>query len=160
VGKRKPYAERDDLEKIQSQWTKLTGLHTREEWSAAIVRAATAAEIAANIAVRKEFAARSQFSESFINSQLKWANGLAGKLDRLLLPMEENPTRRKVLKQLKSTGDRLNALRNGIVHQGEFANPEDAVAFIAEAKAFIEELVKPYVPGFQLSARSQTSPTE
>jgi hypothetical protein len=42
---KKPYAQRSDLEKIHSQWHKLSGLHTREEWSAAIVRAATAAEL-------------------------------------------------------------------------------------------------------------------
>ncbi len=48
----KRYKKLTDLKKLQKQWHKLSGLHTREEWSAAIVRAATAAEIAANIAVR------------------------------------------------------------------------------------------------------------
>jgi hypothetical protein len=58
---KKPYKELSDLEKVQKQWHKLTGLHTREEWSAAIVRAATAAEIAATFAVRREFAAKNLF---------------------------------------------------------------------------------------------------
>ena len=36
-GKRKkPYNERSDLEKLQSQWNKLSGLHLRDEPSAAI----------------------------------------------------------------------------------------------------------------------------
>jgi len=52
---RKPYEERTDLEKCQSQWTKLQGLHSLEKWSAAIVRAATAAEFAADFAIRSEF---------------------------------------------------------------------------------------------------------
>jgi hypothetical protein len=46
---KKPYDERSDLEKLRSQWTKLSGLHLRDEPSAAIVRCATAAEIAANL---------------------------------------------------------------------------------------------------------------
>lgn len=79
----KPYAERTDLEKMQSQWNKLSGLHSREEWSAAVMRAATAAEIAANFAVRREFASRSKFEPEFVNKILKMANGLGGKVDRL-----------------------------------------------------------------------------
>ena len=86
---RKPYEKRSDLEKLHSQWHKLSGLHTREEWSAAIVRAATAAEIATNFAIRAEFGARSKFDPKFVDSLLRWANGLAGKLDRLLVPLSE-----------------------------------------------------------------------
>ena len=48
---KKPYSERTDLEKIESNWTKTRGLLKREEWSLAIVRAATAVEIAANLVV-------------------------------------------------------------------------------------------------------------
>lgn len=61
MAENKPYEKLSDLEKLQKQWHKLSGLNTREEWSAAIVRAATAAELAANFAVRNEFAGRSQF---------------------------------------------------------------------------------------------------
>src|SRR5690242_4865570 len=84
---RKPYEERTDLEQIRAQWIKLTGLHSREEWSAAVVRAATAAEIAANFAVRREFSLRGEQDAILVDSLLKWANGLPGKLDRLLLPL-------------------------------------------------------------------------
>ena len=45
------YEKRSDVEKIKTKWTKLSGLHTRSEWSAAVVRAATAAELAANQAI-------------------------------------------------------------------------------------------------------------
>jgi hypothetical protein len=79
---RKPYAERTDLEKIQSQWNKLTGLHSRNESSAAIVRAATAAELAANFAIRREFARKSKLSTEFIDNLLVWANGIAGENTR------------------------------------------------------------------------------
>ncbi len=49
---KKDYDKRSEVEKIESQWTKLSGLHTGEEWSAAVVRAATAAELAANLGLR------------------------------------------------------------------------------------------------------------
>jgi hypothetical protein len=77
---RKPYQERTDLEKCQSQWTKLQGLHSLEEWSAAIVRAAIAAETTANFAIRSEFKGQGQLSKGFVDSLLKWANGLQGKM--------------------------------------------------------------------------------
>lgn len=79
----KPYQELTDIEKLQKQWHKLSGLHSREEWSAAIVRAATTAELAANHAIRAEFLAHSQFDGAFVDSLLKWANGLSGKLRAL-----------------------------------------------------------------------------
>jgi hypothetical protein len=75
-GSDKDYADRTDLEKINTQWHKLTGLHGREEWSAAVVRAATAAEIAANLAVRAEFKKKSTFDAKYIDDLLKFANGL------------------------------------------------------------------------------------
>jgi hypothetical protein len=70
------YEDRTDIETLKSQWHKPSGLHTREEWSAAIVRAATAAEVAANFLVRVEFA-RSQSEPEFVGNLLLWINGLA-----------------------------------------------------------------------------------
>jgi hypothetical protein len=75
----KAYEERTGLQKIQSQWHKLTGLHTREEWSAAVIRAATAAELAANFAIREGFRTKSSLDPKFVDSLLRWANGLDGK---------------------------------------------------------------------------------
>lgn len=75
------YNDRSDLDKLQSQWNKINGILARErEWSFAIIRAATAAEIAANIAVRQTFSLNSKFSGDFIDSLLIWANGIDGKL--------------------------------------------------------------------------------
>lgn len=75
----KPYQELTDIERLQKQWYKLPGLHSREEWSAAIVRATMAAELAAIHAIRAEFAVRSQFDGAFVDSLLKWENGFSGK---------------------------------------------------------------------------------
>ena len=64
----KPYEDRTDLGKCQSQWRKLQGLHSRAEWSMAIVRAATAAEIAANYAIRAEFNEQSELPKEFVDT--------------------------------------------------------------------------------------------
>jgi hypothetical protein len=103
------YEDRSDLEKIQSQWHKLTGLHTREEWSAAIVRAATAAELAANFAIREEFRSRGKFDAKFVDSLLRWANGLAGKMDHLLLPLNAGKKRSGEIKKLKARPAKFTA---------------------------------------------------
>lgn len=119
---RKPYKQRTDLERIESQWRKMSGLHSREEWSAAVIRAATAAEIAANLAIRSEFALRSGFDEVFVNSLLRWANGLSGKMDRLLLLLYEGNDKRAQLKRLKKVAEKVNDKRNAIAHRGEFCS--------------------------------------
>jgi hypothetical protein len=65
-----PYNERTDLEKLQSQWNKLSGLHLRDEPSAAIVRCSTAAEIAANYAIRHEWARQTEFDAAVVDQFL------------------------------------------------------------------------------------------
>lgn len=148
---KRPYEERTDLEKVQSQWRKLSGLHTREEWSAAIVRAATAAEIAANFAIRAEFKAQSDLTPEFVDSQLRWANGLAGKIDRLLIPLSaKSPKRHKKVKALKVFAEAVNGKRNAIAHQGEFCSEVEAIKVISTAHALITDLVQIYEPTFAL----------
>lgn len=153
---RKTYDQRTDLEKIRSQWNKATGsLHTDEQWSAAMVRAATAAEIAANFAIRREFESRSQFDSAFVNSLLRWANGLAGKIDRLLLPLHQRKNKHKVIQKLKGIAEEINRERNAIVHQGQFRNSTDAAAVIKHSREFIETLVRLYEPGFTLKDKKR-----
>jgi hypothetical protein len=154
----KHYQELTDIEKLQKQWHKLSGLHSREEWSAAIVRAATAAELAANHAIRGEFAARSQFDRAFVDSLLKWANGLSGKLRKLLTPLvATDPAKRDVVAALQTLADRVNAKRNAIAHQGEFCNEQEATEVIANASNFITGLVTLYEPQFKLKDRGVTA---
>lgn len=152
---RKLYEERTDLEKIQSQWNKLSGLHSREEWSAAIVRAATAAELAANFAIRKEFESRSKLDSRFIDSLLRWANGLAGKIDRLLVPLSVGEKQHKTIKKLKAASEQINSKRNAIAHQGEFCNETEAKGAIQQSREFIETLVQIYEPNFALKDKKR-----
>ena len=148
--KRKPYDERNDLERIESQWRKLSGLHSREEWSAAVVRAATAAEIAANFVIRKEFSTRSKFDAAFVDGLLRWSNGLSGKIDHLLLPLFVGRPEHSSLNKLKRVAEALNRLRNDVVHHGNFCNEKEARENVLHAKNLIEALVRLYEPGFTL----------
>jgi len=147
---KKPYEQRTDLEKIKAQWTKIAGLHSRDEWSSAIVRAATAAEIAANFAVRKELLGGRKLEPQFVNSLLRWANGLDGKLNRLLLPVSGGTKRHGVFRALKTSAEEINQKRNAVSHQGEFCNIDESKKIIRATKRFIEALVGAYKLRFKL----------
>ncbi len=84
---KKPYDERTDKEKIRSNWTKTCGLYLRGEHSMAVIRAATAVELAANLVVREELENNQKLPKEFVDSLMKWANGLVGKLNRLIIPI-------------------------------------------------------------------------
>jgi hypothetical protein len=147
-----PYSDRPDTVKLKTQWNKIRGIITRDrEWSAAIVRAATAAEIAANIAIRNRFEADSQFSADFVNSLLKWANGIDGKIYRLLIPSEPDQARKDALSELAKDVKVLNEKRNEIVHRGVFASKEEAERLVILAHGIILGLVRPWEPELKLS---------
>lgn len=153
-----PYDDRNDLQKIQSQWNKIGGLIERgRDWSAAIVRAATAAEIAANVAVRQRFAG-SGFDDSFVDGLLKWANGIEGKFQRLIIPAEQDATHRQRVTKLRVHAGRINLKRNEIVHRGAFANEEEAAELIALAREVVHGLVQHYHPEFQLQDKKVPRP--
>jgi hypothetical protein len=153
----KAYQSRTDIEKLESQWRKLTGLHTREEWSAAVIRAATAAEIAANLAIRAEYLARSEFDADFVDSMLRWANGITGKFDRLLKPLWKGlPDKSKHFNALRSHVESINERRNAVAHVGEFCNKKEAEAVIENAEKLIVGLIALYEPQFKLKRPSDT----
>lgn len=145
------YNLRSEQEKIIAQWTKLTGLHSREEWSAAVVRSATAAELAANFAIRQEFEARSQFDSEFVNSLLRWANGINGKLDKLLCPILVGQEKSESVKHLAVLARRINKKRNAIAHEGMFCSENEATKLIADCETFIVSLVRLYDVHFELN---------
>lgn len=144
--KLKPYDQRSDLEKIQAQWTKLSGLHDRTDWSAAVVRAATATEIAVNLAIRREFTERSQFDADFVDGLLKWAKGLSGKLNRLLMPLLQRGSKHATVDQLRELAQEINDRRNDIAHRGAFCSEETATDLIEKCHTFVNGLVGLYEP--------------
>ena len=146
----KPYSERTDIERLQSSWKKLNGLMKRKEWSSAITRAATSAEIAANTAIRHELQVQRNLEGSFVDHLLRWANGLAGKLDKLLRPLPTMEEHQKNFKSLQKKAQKINDQRNLVVHSGNFMNQEEAEEIVALAREFIEEIVGIYHEGFKL----------
>jgi hypothetical protein len=130
-------------------------LHSRNESSAAIVRAATAAELAATFAIRKEFESKSQLDKAFIDSLLIWANGIAGKMNRLLIPVTKGSKHHKTIKKLKTISETINKKRNAVAHQGEFCNPDESKEIIDSSREFIETLVKIYEPNFALKEKKR-----
>jgi hypothetical protein len=148
----KPYAERTDQERIQSQWNKLNGHQYRGDWSAAVVRAATAAEIAVNFAIRKEFAARSQLDGNFVDGLLRWANGIGNKFDKLLVPIVANEKRDEV-KTLAKLAKAIHEKRNAIAHSGEFASKKEFEDARKKCRDFVVGLLKLYDANFDLKDR-------
>lgn len=151
TSKRIPYDDRTDIAKLRSQWNKINGIFEREnEWSAAIVRAATSAEIAANIVIRKRFETESEFSTGFVDSLLIWANGLDGKFKRLIIPAEPDAARKVELRRLMKKSEKLNDKRNSIVHRGSFASQEEARALVELAREIVITLVSQWEPDFTI----------
>lgn len=148
--KKKPYAARTDLQKLRSQWNKLDGLHGRREWSAAVVRAATAAEVAVNIAIRKEMKSRSKLDASFVDSLLIWANGITGKMSKLLIPLTKKRKYAKGITDLVKLVEAINKKRNSIVHSGEFCGTKEAREVIRKSREFIIALMRLYNKNFAL----------
>jgi hypothetical protein len=144
------YADCDDVRKIKKQWTKLNGLHRRDEWSAAVVRAATAAEIAVNLAVRAEFAERGITDHGAIDIVLRSANGLQGKFTRLLRPLIKDQDRKTAAKKLWTFAEAINRSRNEIVHIGEFRSAAKSKETIVQCREFVLPLVRLYEPTFTL----------
>ncbi|MCG7910947.1 MAG: hypothetical protein JAY82_14370 [Candidatus Thiodiazotropha taylori] len=148
--KRKPYSERSDLEKIKSQWKKTNGLLERSEWSGAVVRAATAAELAANHYIREELQNKRGLEKTLVDSMLRWANGIGGKFKNLIGPIsKENGTSKKI-KALSKQVTEINNVRNSIVHQGQFKMDKTAIRVAKEAREVIHGLVNEHKPEFSL----------
>lgn len=151
----KKYEDRTDVEKIQSNWKKLSGLYSRGEWSSSIVRAATAAEIASNLVVREELENIKGIDEPFVSHLMVWANGIQGKFQKLILPAVEGKAYAQTFKQLSNDIGEINRIRNGIVHSGKFADSEPAFQVIEKARTVIQAFVCQYHPGFNLDEISK-----
>ncbi|WP_167597977.1 hypothetical protein [Leeuwenhoekiella sp. ZYFB001] len=151
---KKDYSERTDIEKIQSNWTKINGLFSREEWSSAILRASTAVEISANYVVRQELELKRNLEPEFVNHLLKWANGVQGKFDKLLVPIFKGSEFQKELKKLNKKVRDINKERNLIAHSGQFKKKSTAKRIIEESEIVINTLIKKYDNDFKLKKQN------
>jgi hypothetical protein len=154
--KRKPYDQRSDLEKLRAQWTKATGLlRSKNQWSAAFLRAVIAVEIAANFAIRREFESKSRFADRFVDRILIWANGINGKFDHLLKPLHHGRRTASTIASLYVDVQQINRKRNAIMHSGEFMDEEEARLLVEKIRRVIETLVGIYEPDFELKDKSR-----
>jgi hypothetical protein len=147
---KKPYSERSDIEKIRSNWNKTKGLYKKDEFSGAIVRAATAVEIAANLVIREELEVGRNLEKSFVDNLLLWANGIQGKLERLIIPLSRISKNINISEELISDIKKINKERNLIAHSGQFRNGIIAEKIIGLSKKVVETLVEHYQADFKL----------
>lgn len=148
--KKADYSERSDVEKILSNWTKVNGLYSRKEWSSVILRATTAVELSANYVIRIELEDNRKLDSDFVNHLLRWANGIQGKFDKLLLPIFKGTEFHKDLKKLKKKVEDINIERNTIAHSGQFKKESTANRIVLECQALINTLVGRYDPEIDL----------
>ncbi len=147
--KRLPYSERTDLQKIQSNWKKIKRLCEEEEWSSAVMRAAISCEIAINLMIREELSNKCHLKIEFVNSILKWANGLQGKIDRIIVPLSKG-TDPLLSDEEKSRLTQINKERNSVVHYGYFKKKSTAKKSIKQSKVTIEAIINRYYTEFEL----------
>lgn len=147
---RKAYSTRSDLEKVTSNWTKTLGLFARREYSVSIVRAAVTAELALNFVIRHELQQRHKLPADFVDRQLKDANGITGKLDRLYLPIVARTALEAKAKAIAKELKDLNKQRNDIAHRGEFRRKPTAESCLTLAEKEITSLVSEYEKTFKL----------
>lgn len=144
------YSQRTDLEKVLSNWRKVNGLHRRNEWSSVILRATTAVELAANYVIRKELEDVRKLDSDFVNHLLRWANGILGKFDKLLLPIFIGTEFHKQLKKVKKSVEDINKERNSIAHSGQFKIKKTADKVLVECQNVINILIRKYEPEIDL----------
>ena len=147
---RTPYSKKSDLDKIQSNWKKVCGLLYRKEWSSAVVRAATASEIATNLAVREELQLKRNLDSGFVDSLLIWANGIQGKFDRLLLPVTKGTSVHDKFKKIHKKVTEINKERNAVVHSGQFKKQATAEKVFRDTREVIEVIVSAYHNNYHL----------
>lgn len=151
--KKKPYSDRSLEEKITSNWTKTLSLFTRGEYSTVVIRAATSIELSSNLLIKAEFHQNRGLPEEFVESLMMWANGLMGKVDRLLLPIFKGTEKEKKLKEIKTRSKDINDERNNVVHRGQFKAKKTATRIITEAEFIINEFSS--LAGSQLQVSSE-----
>jgi hypothetical protein len=149
--KKLPYSERSDVDKVRANWTKTRGLFERDEYSVAIIRAATTVEIAVNLAVRQELISAKGLPMKFVDQLLKWTNGVNGKLNNMLKPLwQETPQGKERFKTLSDPIRKVNLVRNSVVHSGEFKNRRTAIEVLDRSHLVIMASITPYEPKFVL----------
>jgi len=145
-----PYRQRTDAQKIETQWGKAVGLLNRGDWSAAVVRAVTATEISANLAIRDEYQRQGELSSVDVDKILTDSNGLKGKM-KVLRKLLDDQGKARVAALERRMQDACGK-RNAIVHSGEFCDEEEARRLVENCGRFVVQVVGTYLTGFELTS--------
>lgn len=135
-----PYVERTDDQRLESNWKKACGLFKRGDYSASILRAATSAEIAANIYVRHFLITEHNLPSTYVDALLFSANGLDGKFKRLIRPAAEYRQTWRELRKIQKQIESLHEHRNGIAHAGFFKDEDEAKDAFESSLTIIQAL--------------------
>ena len=130
---KKSYDERTDDEKLLSNWKKAKGLYKRKDWSASIIRVATATEIASNIYIRRFLQEQYKLPAQFVDSLLMSANDINGKFRQLIKPASKYLKTWDEVKSIQEKIDAVNSHRNEIAHSGKFKKKSDAKVVFEKA---------------------------
>lgn len=147
------YRDRSDVEKLQTQWIKASGLLKREDWSAAVVRMSTAMELAANLAVIEELTRRPDVTKP-TPDRVPWLY-MENKFETLLNLLPE--AQREIVANLKPSVIAAYNKRNDIVHRGEFCAKEEAHLHAATCAQFVPAVVRFRRVDFVLSREAKNS---
>lgn len=118
-----------------------------------IIRAGTCAEIAANLMVREELESKRSLKKEFVDHLLIWANGLHGKVTKILKPLLRGLPEGKILAAVEARTRNLNEARNKIAHGGHFSAREHAHEMVGYARDICVALAKPYHPAIEFRKR-------
>jgi hypothetical protein len=143
MGKKK---ERTDPEKVFANWNKTLGLLERAEYSVAIVRAAVTVELAANIVIRAELVKKRKLPVHFVDSLLKWANGPAGKFEKLIYPILRGSKNYQSFQLLAEDWKKINEERNSVAHRGDFKGKRVAGDIVSRARTVLQTMMATYEP--------------
>jgi hypothetical protein len=141
--------ERTDPEKVWANWNKTLGLLERDEYSVAIVRAAVTLEVAANIVIRAELVKKRKLPVHFVDSLLKWSNGLTGKFDKLIYPILKGSSKHESFKALAADWQKINDERNSVAHRGDFKGKSVAVDVVTKARKVLRAMMADYEPSLK-----------
>ncbi len=143
--KKIPYTKRSDSEKILTNWNKTLSLYKKGEYSTSIIRAATAMELTTNLVIRAEFVESRALPEPFVDKLMIWANGISGKMHRLILPILVDDPRYGEIKDLLPEISAVNQERNSVVHGGHIKRRKTAYRTLRKAGQIIRILAIDYV---------------
>lgn len=148
-------ADRTDLENLQSTWTQVGDLMKRKQWSAAVVRAASAVELALNIASMCELRERPHLEPDLVEHLFGCANHMVGKLDKPLRMAGTSVEPREKFKRLRDIAARIDEQRNLVIQMGAHMTEDEATEIVGLARELAEQSVQYCHPAFFLPPRSK-----